>query len=95
VPGKVKDSREVTPSGRVRTITFVGANGEEDGAGSTIRASTRPALLDLVRSLLSLSPAGPETTGSPSTSWARPEASATGFYLRPEPPGGLEALGGC
>jgi stage II sporulation protein D len=65
VPGKVTDFRaNVTPSGRVRTITFVGTNGEKTVAGSTIRAALGLRSTWFRFGLLSLSPAGTATYGS-------------------------------
>jgi stage II sporulation protein D len=65
VPGKVTDFRaNVSPSGRVRTITFVGTNGEKTVAGSTIRASLGLRSTWFRFGLLSLSPAGTATYGS-------------------------------
>jgi len=65
VPGKVTDFRaNVTPSGRVRTITFVGTKGEQTVAGSTIRASLGLRSTWFRFGLLSLSPAGTATYGS-------------------------------
>ena len=65
VPGKVTDFRaNVTSSGRVRTITFVGTNGEKTVAGSTIRASLGLRSTWFRFGLLSLSPAGTATYGS-------------------------------
>ena len=68
VPGKVTDFRaNVTPSGRVRTITFVGTKGEKTVAGSTVRASLGLRSTWFRFGLLSLSPAGTATYGSPIT----------------------------
>ena len=65
VPGKITDFRaNVSPSGRVRTITFVGTSGEQTVAGSTIRASLGLRSTWFRFGLLSLSPAGTATYGS-------------------------------
>ena len=65
VPGKVTDFRaSVTPSGRVRTITFVGTKGERAVAGSTIRNALGLRSTWFRFGLLSLSPAGTATYGS-------------------------------
>src|SRR5438874_3087666 len=65
VPGKVTDFRaNVTPSGRVRTITFVGTKGERAVAGSTIRDALGLRSTWFRFGLLSLSPAGTATYGS-------------------------------
>jgi stage II sporulation protein D len=88
VPGQVLDFRaNVAASGRVRTLTFVGTKGEKTVAGSTVRAALGLRSTWFHFGLISLSPAGPATYGSPLT-LAGVARGAPKVYLESRPLGG-------
>jgi SpoIID/LytB domain protein len=88
VPGGVVDFRaNVSASGRVRTITFVGTNGEKTVAGSTIRTALGLRSTWFHFGLLSLTPPGTVTYGS-SVTLAGAARGAPKVYLEARAFGG-------